>query len=81
MECDRTNVKLREVYESHIAAGADLRSPSGAAYKAKAALDAVNRVCGNSSSTAALAVLAPPPPAIRAAGNVAAATSSVAQLS
>merc|ERR1719424_1767020 len=35
LECDRTNEKLREVYESHISAGADLHSPSGAAYKAR----------------------------------------------
>lgn len=45
LECERTNAKLREVYQSFIDAGADLRSPSGAAYKAKEALDAVNRIC------------------------------------
>ena len=48
-------VQLREVYESHIQAGADLHSPSGAAYKAKAALDAVNRVCGGSNGTVSVA--------------------------
>jgi len=45
LECERTNNKLRDVYEEHISSGADLHSPSGAAYKAKAALDAVNRLC------------------------------------
>ena len=45
LECSRTNAKLREVYEMHIQSGADLTSPSGAAYKAKAALDAVNQLC------------------------------------
>mmetsp|Transcript_15723 Transcript_15723/g.33460 ORF Transcript_15723/g.33460 Transcript_15723/m.33460 type:complete len:694 (+) Transcript_15723:136-2217(+) len=49
LECERTNAKLREVYQSYIDAGADLHSPSGAAYKAKEALDAVNRVCGDGS--------------------------------
>ena len=47
LECGRTNERLREVYQSFIAAGSDLRSPSGAAYKAKTALDAVDRVCGH----------------------------------
>ena len=45
LECERTNLKLREVYQSFIQAGADLTSPSGAAYKAKEALDAVNKLC------------------------------------
>jgi len=45
LECDRTNNKLREVYNSHITEGSDLVSPSGAAYKAKAALDAVDKIC------------------------------------
>ena len=49
LDCERTNAKLREVYESFISAGADLTSPSGAAYKAKTALDAVNRVCAASN--------------------------------
>ena len=41
LECERTNQKLRDVYQSFIASGADLHSPSGAAYKAREALDAV----------------------------------------
>merc|ERR1712032_443199 len=45
LECTRTNQRLREVYQSFISAGADLTSPSGAAYKAKEALDAVNKFC------------------------------------
>ena len=59
LDCDRTNLKLREVYESHIASGSDLHSPSGAAYKAKAALDAVNRVCSSGNATGSAAVAAP----------------------
>ena len=56
LECERTNHKLRDVYEEHISAGADLRSPSGASYKANAALDAVNRLCPpRNASTAAAA--------------------------
>jgi len=63
LECERTNAKLREVYQSFIDAGADLRSPSGAAYKAKEALDAVDRICPSSAATpAAAAVPALPAP-------------------
>lgn len=64
LECERTNLKLREVYESHIAVGADLRSPSGAAYKAKAALDAVNQICplpATAQAAAPVAGSSPPP--------------------
>ena len=64
LECDRTNAKLRDVYEEHISSGADLRSPSGASYKAKAALDAVNQLCPPKQSTIA-------PPAAAAAAAVA----------
>jgi uncharacterized protein (DUF2237 family) len=57
LECERTNHKLRDVYEEHISTGADLRSPSGASYKAKAALDAVDRLCPpRNASTSAAAV-------------------------
>ncbi len=59
LECERTNYKLREVYESHMRMGADLHSPSGAAYKAKEALDAVNRVCNRSSMEGAPSLSAP----------------------
>ena len=73
LECERTNYKLREVYESHIQMGADLHSPSGAAYKAKEALDAVNRVCNRSSMVGAPALSTPS--AVKA---TAAATATVA---
>lgn len=45
LECDRTNARLRKVYQMHIEQGHDLTSPSGASYKAQAALDALNKVC------------------------------------
>ena len=75
LECERTNQKLRDVYQSFIASGADLHSPSGAAYKAREALDAVNRLCPASavpalpaapSSPAAAAALAVEPSVERA---------------
>ena len=54
------------MYESFIRAGADLTSPSGAAYKAKTALDAVNRVCNSSAVPAAAPLAAAPPPLLTA---------------
>lgn len=59
LDCNRTNLKLREVYQSFIDAGADLRSPSGAAYKAKQALDAVNLKCPIPTASATPALPAP----------------------
>ena len=67
LECDRTNAKLREVYEMHIQSGADLTSPSGASYKARAALDAVDQLC--------------PAPASAVAATTTAAAASVAATS
>lgn len=46
LACDRTNEKLREVYQHFIDMGEKLTAPSGAQYEAKAALDTVNRICG-----------------------------------
>jgi len=45
LECDRTNARLRQVYEMHISNDQELCSPGGACYKAQAALDAVNELC------------------------------------
>jgi uncharacterized protein (DUF2237 family) len=45
IDCQRTNGRLRQVFELHLLEGRDLTSPSGASYKAKAALDALNRKC------------------------------------
>merc|ERR1711920_405254 len=45
IDCERTNAKLRQVYELHIREGAQMRSPSGQFYKARDALDALNRKC------------------------------------
>merc|ERR1712146_623866 len=47
LDCERTNKRLRSVYKMYIKAGEDLRSPSGAYYKAAAALEAVNKICGD----------------------------------
>jgi len=45
IDCQRTNGRLRQVFELHILEGRNLTSPSGASYKAKAAMDALNRKC------------------------------------
>jgi len=46
LDCNRTNGKLREVYEQHISQGRLLHSPSGVGYKAQAALEKVDAICG-----------------------------------
>jgi uncharacterized protein (DUF2237 family) len=51
LDCERTNVHLRQVYQSFIDARRDLTSPSGAAYNAQAALDAVERLCPATAPT------------------------------
>lgn len=57
LDCGRTNRHLRAVYQAYIDAHQDLTSPSGARYKAQAALDRVNELCppaeGGSSGMAA----------------------------
>lgn len=73
LECERTNAKLREVYQSFIDAGADLRSPSGAAYKAKEALDAVDRICPSMAAAPAAATPALPAPTTQVVEAAAAA--------
>jgi len=45
LDCNRTNGRLRNVYRSFIDAGKDLVSPSGATYRAEAALKAVDDQC------------------------------------
>jgi len=45
IDCARTNMRLRNVYEMHIQENRALRSPSGAHYQSQAALDAVDAVC------------------------------------
>lgn len=45
LECGRTNQRLREVYQTYIDSGNDICSPGGVCYKARAALDAVNKLC------------------------------------
>ena len=83
LECDRTNAKLREVYEMHIQSGSDLTSPSGAAYKAKAALDAVDQLCpapAAAASTSSAVVAAAAPAAAAAATTSSASTAAAASL-
>jgi uncharacterized protein (DUF2237 family) len=46
LACDRTNEKLRSVYQHFIDMGEKLTAPSGAQYESQAALDTVNRICG-----------------------------------
>merc|ERR1711990_709929 len=45
IDCARTNGRLRQVFELHIVEGRNLVSPSGASYRAQAALDALDRKC------------------------------------
>ncbi|KAJ1641456.1 hypothetical protein T492DRAFT_919707 [Pavlovales sp. CCMP2436] len=45
LDCERTNSHLRQVYQTFIDSHRDLTSPSGAAYNAQAALNAVERLC------------------------------------
>jgi len=77
LDCDRTNLKLREVYDMHIDAGTDLTSPSGASYKAKAALDAVNRLCPETTAAAAAASTTAAAPAKAVVAAAAAAAPAV----
>jgi uncharacterized protein (DUF2237 family) len=51
LECDKTNDKLREVYQHYIDTGTDLESPSGVSYEAATALEAVNKICGGSTAS------------------------------
>lgn len=77
IDCHRTNGRLRQVFELHIIESRDLVSPSGASYKAKAALDALDRKCppqsANASGTQHMtrvlnATRLPPSPQLRQSG-------------
>ena len=46
LACDRTNEKLRKVYQHFIDMGQKLTSPSGVQYEAGVALKKVNEICG-----------------------------------
>merc|ERR1711968_224881 len=52
LECDRTNSKLRHVYEHFISTGEALTSPSGVSYEASTALKFVDKLCGTPSESA-----------------------------
>merc|ERR1712156_32254 len=45
LECDRTNERLRNVYKAYIASDDEICGPGGRCYEAKAALDAINKLC------------------------------------
>merc|ERR550532_1304144 len=45
LECERTNARLRNVYEAYISSNDEICSPGGRCYEAKAALDALNKLC------------------------------------
>jgi hypothetical protein len=47
LECDRTNDRLRHVYQHFIDEGKEMESPSGAFYEASTALKFVNKICGS----------------------------------
>lgn len=51
IDCERTNGRLRQVYELHINEGRSITSPSGAAYASQAALDALDMKCPRTNST------------------------------
>ena len=45
LDCERTNGHLRDVYRTYAEQQQQMRSPSGARYEAKAALEAVEKLC------------------------------------
>lgn len=45
LECERTNARLRNVYEAYISSNDEICGPGGRCYEAKAALDALNKMC------------------------------------
>merc|ERR1719375_1519415 len=62
LDCDRTNARLRNVYELYISESRKMTSPSGAQYAAEQALESVNKICDPSKNTPApTPALAPPP--------------------
>merc|ERR1719258_588591 len=67
LDCERTNAKLRHVYQHFIDEGKKLTSPSGASYEASTALAYVDKLCGDghdAHGAAAAAGVAVAPPAI-----------------
>jgi len=53
LSCDRTNERLREVYQHYIDEGKKLRSPSGRSYEADVALAKLEEICGSEKMVAA----------------------------
>jgi hypothetical protein len=52
LECEESNAKLREVYQSFIDRGEGLTGPTEQTYGPAAALDAVNRLCPSANGGA-----------------------------
>lgn len=59
LDCDRTNARLRNVYELFIEQNKKMTSPSGAQYAVEEALKQVNKVCDPSKTTDSPATSAP----------------------
>merc|ERR550532_156105 len=55
LECERTNARLRNVYEAYISSNDEICSPGGRCYEAKAALDALNKLCPPTAAAPAAA--------------------------
>ena len=53
LECEESNAKLREVYQSYIDRGEGMTGPTGQAYGPTQALEAVNRLCPAPASAGA----------------------------
>ena len=50
LNCEESNEKLRDVYQSFIDSSEDMTGPTGVGYKADGALKAVNKLCPRSVS-------------------------------
>jgi uncharacterized protein (DUF2237 family)/glutaredoxin len=59
LDCERTNTRLRNVYELYISQSKKMTSPSGAQYAVEQALEQVNKVCDPSKTTNAPSTDAP----------------------
>merc|ERR1711904_87326 len=51
LDCERTNGRLRAVYELYISQSKKMTSPSGAQYAVEQALEQVNKICDPSKTT------------------------------
>merc|ERR1712193_557521 len=63
LDCERTNARLRNVYELYISESRKMTSPSGAQYAVEQALESVNKICDPSKNTPAPTPAPAPAPA------------------